>query len=116
MVVFHIVAFKTRSASGLQTLRENFLALPERCLHPKTGESYIKIARGGKQISTEGKDRGMQVCFVMEFDVSRSSAIDLCQQAKKDQRVVAVSEHWVGDRLTSVLEVRARVGKSEKGA
>ncbi|WVQ95461.1 hypothetical protein IAU59_002558 [Kwoniella sp. CBS 9459] len=68
MVVFHIVAFKTRSASGLQTLRENFLALPERCVHPKTGESYIKIARGGRQISTEGKDRGMQVCFVMEFD------------------------------------------------
>ncbi|WWC92386.1 uncharacterized protein L201_007343 [Kwoniella dendrophila CBS 6074] len=68
MVVYHIVAFKTRSATGLQALREAFLALPQECLHPTTNKPYIQIARGGKQISTEGKDRGMQVCFVMEFE------------------------------------------------
>ncbi|WRT70787.1 uncharacterized protein IL334_007786 [Kwoniella shivajii] len=68
MVVFHIVAFKTHSSAGLQALREGFLDLPNVCLHPKTGQPYIKIARGGKQVSTEGKDRGMQVCFVMEFE------------------------------------------------
>ncbi|OCF45642.1 hypothetical protein I317_00544 [Kwoniella heveanensis CBS 569] len=90
MVVFHIVAFKTRSASGLQTLRENFLALPERCLHPKTGESYIKIARGGKQISTEGKDRGMQVCFVMEFDNEEDLAYYLDQDPIHEEFKVSV--------------------------
>ncbi|WWC72661.1 uncharacterized protein I206_106625 [Kwoniella pini CBS 10737] len=68
MVVYHIVAFKTKSAAGLEPLRQGFLALPEKCLHPKTGKPYIQIARGGKQISSEGKDRGMQVCFVMEFE------------------------------------------------
>ncbi|WVR08682.1 hypothetical protein IAU60_005740 [Kwoniella sp. DSM 27419] len=67
MVVFHIVAFKTKSAEGLKALTDSFLALPKDCISP-AGQPYIKIARGGRQISTEGKDHEMQVCFVMEFE------------------------------------------------
>ncbi|WVQ86154.1 hypothetical protein IAT38_008322 [Cryptococcus sp. DSM 104549] len=68
MTILHIVAFKTGSPAGLSALTTAFLALQSECLNPTTGQPYIQEVRGGKQISTEGRDRGMQVCFVMEFE------------------------------------------------
>lgn len=64
------VAFKTATPSTLGLLITSIRALKDNCLHPRTGKPYILDLRGGKQISTEGLDRGMQVVFVMEFEVS----------------------------------------------
>lgn len=45
------------------------MGLAKTCVKPDSGETYIKSIRGGKNISIEGLDHGMQVIFVMEFEV-----------------------------------------------
>ncbi|KAK8850610.1 hypothetical protein IAR55_004529 [Kwoniella newhampshirensis] len=85
MAVYHIVAFKTSSPETIPQLTEGFLNLPSVCLHPSTKKSYIKIAKGGKQVSTEGKDHGMQVCFIMEFESREDLAYYLDEDPVHEQ-------------------------------
>ncbi|EIW70082.1 hypothetical protein TREMEDRAFT_29841, partial [Tremella mesenterica DSM 1558] len=61
------VAFKLASEDLLSSFVEKFKTLSQNCLD-KNGQRYIKSIRGGKQISPEGMDGGMQVVFIVEFD------------------------------------------------
>ncbi|GMK59357.1 hypothetical protein CspeluHIS016_0703720 [Cutaneotrichosporon spelunceum] len=66
MGLLHIVAFKLADARHLPSLTSDMLALKERCT--LKGKPYIRSVVGGKQSSPEGKDGGMQVVFLLEFE------------------------------------------------
>ncbi|WWD20789.1 hypothetical protein CI109_105266 [Kwoniella shandongensis] len=85
MTFYHVVSFRTKTPEGLAQLTEGFLKLPGQCLHPTTNKTYISAAKGGKQISTEGIDRGMQVTFIMEFETKADLAYYLDEDPVHDQ-------------------------------
>lgn len=64
----YAVAFKLADAKHLPDLSLALLALKEEC--HINGRKYIRSAHGGKQSSTEGHEKGMQVVFLLEFEVS----------------------------------------------
>jgi hypothetical protein len=63
------VAFKLKDAAHLPALNAGMLALKEQCA--LDGRAYIRSAVGGRQSSPEGHEKGMQVVFVLEFEVRR---------------------------------------------
>lgn len=70
-----VVAFKSEaSPEAQQTLISSFEALAQKCLHPKTGKPYIKSLKAGRQNSPEGMTKGLDLIFVLEFEVSLASA------------------------------------------
>jgi len=74
MPVYHIVAFKLHDSSLLPKLTSEFLALEKGCVRPNGGGSYIKSVKGGRNISTEKIDHGMEVVFIMEMENEKDLA------------------------------------------
>lgn len=68
------VAFKLADTAKLPALSEGMLALKEQCVR-EDGSRYIVSAVGGKQSNTEGHDGGMQVVFLVEFEVSEGKLV-----------------------------------------
>ncbi|CAD6586016.1 MAG: hypothetical protein TREMPRED_004315 [Tremellales sp. Tagirdzhanova-0007] len=66
MAIYHIVAFKLSDPSKLPQLTRDFLTLEKRCAR-ENGKPYIVSVKGGDQISTESRDHGMQIVFILEF-------------------------------------------------
>ena len=67
------VAFKSEApASTQQALISSFEALAQGCIHPKTGVPYIKSFKAGRQNSPEEWTKGLELVFVLEFEVSLS--------------------------------------------
>lgn len=67
----HAVAFKSQAGpAAQQTLVSSFEALAQQCLHPKTGKPYITSLKCGRQNSPEGMTKGLELIFVLEFEVS----------------------------------------------
>jgi hypothetical protein len=65
------VAFKSSAPpAAQQTLVSSFEALAQQCLHPKTGKPYITSLKCGRQNSPEGMTKGLELIFVLEFEVS----------------------------------------------
>jgi len=65
------VAFKSTAPPAVQqTLASSFEALAQQCLHPKTGKTYITSLKCGRQNSPEGMTKGLELIFVLEFEVS----------------------------------------------
>jgi hypothetical protein len=52
-----------------QKLIISFEALTKQCLHPSTNKPYITSFRSGRQNSPEGMTKGMELIFVLEFEV-----------------------------------------------
>ncbi|GFZ47989.1 hypothetical protein JCM24511_05736 [Saitozyma sp. JCM 24511] len=81
MTIYHIVSFKVPGGSSAHSqLTSDFFALKDACVRPADGKPYISAIRGGRQSSKEGKDQGMDVVFILEFDVdsfawSRSAGV-----------------------------------------
>jgi hypothetical protein len=71
------VAFKLADPAKLPALNDAMLALKRDCVR-KDGTRYIVSAVGGKQTNKEGHDGGMQVVFVMEFEVSSRLGVVVC--------------------------------------
>jgi len=70
MPITHIVMFALSPTSSLQSqqdLAARFLALKELCTKPD-GSRYIKALTGGRQTSPEGKGKGLDYGFVLEFE------------------------------------------------
>ena len=65
------MAFKSTAPPAVQqTLASSFEALAQQCLHPKTGKPYITSLKCGRQNSPEGMTKGLELIFVLEFEVS----------------------------------------------
>ena len=56
-------------ASAQATIVSAFEALVEKSTHPKTGKPLIQSFKCGKQNSPEGKTKGLEMVFVLEFEV-----------------------------------------------
>lgn len=69
------VAFKLTDTANLPALSEGMLALKHQCV--RDGKPYIRSAVGGKQTNKEGHDGGMQVVYLVEFEVSRGRVVEL---------------------------------------
>ncbi|KAJ3568665.1 hypothetical protein NPX13_g6342 [Xylaria arbuscula] len=84
MPVKHIVLFQFKddaTAEQVDTVVANMLALKDNCLHATTQKPYISSLTGGKDISIEGRQNGMQYGFVVEFP----SVEDRDYYVKQDQ-------------------------------
>ena len=65
------VAFKSEaSPEAQQSLVSSFEALAQQCIHPKTNKPYITSLKCGRQNSPEGRTKGLDLIFVLEFEVS----------------------------------------------
>ena len=56
-------------ASAQSTLISAFEALAEKCVNEKTGKPLITSFKCGKQNSPEGMTKGLEMIFVLEFEV-----------------------------------------------
>lgn len=74
------MAFKSdASPESQQSLAASFEALAQQCLHPKTNKPYIQSLKAGRQNSPEGKTKGLDLIFVLEFEVRlAASAMPNC--------------------------------------
>lgn len=71
MGVLHIVLLEFKpntDAEKIQDVCQSLFALKDKCIHPTTNEPYLKSLVGGRDISTEGRQRGITHAFVYEFD------------------------------------------------
>ncbi|TYJ55230.1 hypothetical protein B9479_004060 [Cryptococcus floricola] len=69
MAIFHIVSFKTSNPeASLGPLTENLRLLQGSCVNPDTKKPYILDLKGGNVLETEGRNKGMEVVFIMEFE------------------------------------------------
>lgn len=67
---WHVVAFKSdASPEAQQSLTASFEALAQQCIHPETNKPYIKSLKAGRQNSPEGMTKGLDLIFVLEFEV-----------------------------------------------
>ncbi|OWZ30159.1 hypothetical protein LQV05_002847 [Cryptococcus neoformans] len=94
MTIIHVVAFKTATPSTIGPLTTSIKALKDNCINPRTGKPYILDLRGGKQISTEGLDRGMKVVFVMEFENDDDLQYYLYEDPAHDQFKKSAKGEW----------------------
>ncbi|KLT38517.1 hypothetical protein CC85DRAFT_267055 [Cutaneotrichosporon oleaginosum] len=105
MGVFHIVAFKLADAAHIAPLTASMLALKDQCV--RNGKPYIRAASGGRQTSPEGKDRGTQVVFLLEFanqeDADYYIAQDPAHGAFKDKIAGWVEDVVVLDFMPGVF-------------
>ncbi|ORY31288.1 hypothetical protein BCR39DRAFT_587613 [Naematelia encephala] len=67
MTIYHVVSFSTADATSLAEITKGLRALKTTCVKPD-GKPYIKSLHGGSQTSKEGRDHGMQVAFILEFE------------------------------------------------
>jgi hypothetical protein len=64
------VAFTSQASPEVQqTLITSFQALLTECIHPTTGEPYIKTFKSGRQNSPEEWTKGLELIFCLEFEV-----------------------------------------------
>jgi hypothetical protein len=69
------VAFKSEApTSTQQALISTFQALAQLCIHPETKKPYIKSFKAGRQNSPEEWTKGLELVFVIEFEVRLSSS------------------------------------------
>lgn len=67
--VVHLVCFKFQADAEPHLIKktcESFLALANDCLNQK-GSKYIKSIKAGKDVSIEGKSKGLTHAFVVTF-------------------------------------------------
>ncbi|KZT55566.1 hypothetical protein CALCODRAFT_484660 [Calocera cornea HHB12733] len=84
MPITHIVLFAlapSSTAEAQQALAARFLALKDKCVKPD-GSKYIKSLIGGKQTSPEGKGKGLQYGFVVEFETEEDRTYYLEKDAE----------------------------------
>lgn len=62
------MAFKLSNEANLPKLTQSMMALKDSCV--RNGTPYVRSIVGGKQTSPEGHCAGMQVVFIVEFEVS----------------------------------------------
>jgi hypothetical protein len=89
--ISHLVFFKYRSDipwCDLQSHFDVFRRLPGRCLHPATGQPYVRLVCIGKDISWEPFDKGMTHGFVLQF----ASEADLNYYLTEDATHLAFSK------------------------
>jgi hypothetical protein len=55
--------------SAQSTLISSFEALAEKCVNEQTGKPLITSFKCGKQNSPEGMTKGLEMIFVLEFEV-----------------------------------------------
>lgn len=68
--LIHTVGIKsTADQSAQSTLISAFEALAEKCVNEKTGKPLITSFKCGKQNSPEGMTKGLEMIFVLEFEV-----------------------------------------------
>ncbi|KAE8163268.1 stress responsive A/B barrel domain-containing protein [Aspergillus tamarii] len=70
MSITHIVLFQFKedaASESVQKACKQMLSLKDRCLHPSTGNPYIRSASGGKDNSPEGAQGGITHAFIVEF-------------------------------------------------
>lgn len=68
------VAFKSdASPEAKEALVASFEALAQQCLHPETNKPYITSLKAGRQNSPEGRTKGLDLIFVLEFEVGLST-------------------------------------------
>ena len=73
-----IVGIKsTADQSAQSTLISAFEALAEKCVNEKTGKLLITSFKCGKQNSPEGMTKGLEMIFVLEFEVCCSHLLIL---------------------------------------
>lgn len=80
--IVHIVYFRFQADAQENLIKktcENFLALAKDC--QRDGSTYIKSIRAGKDISIEGKSKGLTHAFVVQF----KSIEDRDYYVKEDQ-------------------------------
>ncbi|KZO91929.1 hypothetical protein CALVIDRAFT_541416 [Calocera viscosa TUFC12733] len=97
MAITHIVLLAfvpTASAQSLASVAERFLALKTKCKKPD-GSTYIKSLVGGKQTSPEGKGKGLQYGFVVEFETEEDRTYYL--EADPDHLAFAGSNKGVAN-------------------
>ncbi|ODN99580.1 hypothetical protein L198_03424 [Cryptococcus wingfieldii CBS 7118] len=69
MAIFHIVSFKiSNPEASLGLLTEKLRLLQGSCVNPDTKKPYILDLKGGNVLETEGRNKGMEVVFIMEFE------------------------------------------------
>ncbi|KAI0516896.1 stress responsive A/B barrel domain-containing protein [Xylaria bambusicola] len=71
MAIYHIVmfAFKaTVSAEDIKTTCDIGLHLGEKCIHPTTKATYVKILGCGKENSIGNRQDGITHCLVAKFE------------------------------------------------
>ncbi|KAI2628184.1 stress responsive A/B barrel domain-containing protein [Xylaria nigripes] len=71
MPINHIVMFQfkaTATTACVETALKDMLGLKTACVRQDTQMPYIKSLTGGKDISVEGLQNGIQYAFVVEFE------------------------------------------------
>ncbi|KAJ6505335.1 stress responsive A/B barrel domain-containing protein [Mycena sanguinolenta] len=83
MSLVHIIMFRFKADASPEAVQEacaRVLSLKNNCVDPETHQPYIKSLTGGKDVSIEGFQGGMQYAFVVEF----KSAADRDYYVKTD--------------------------------
>ncbi|KAL4888668.1 hypothetical protein BDV59DRAFT_188123 [Aspergillus ambiguus] len=84
MSITHIVLFQFKTDTTPDVVRDvcsRMLALKDKCIHPTTQKTYIRLSSGGADNSPEGIQNGITHAFVVEF----ASAADRDYYVKEDQ-------------------------------
>ncbi|KAI1497123.1 stress responsive A/B barrel domain protein [Biscogniauxia marginata] len=71
MAIYHIVIFKFKylvPPEEVQAACDRMLALGQKCTHPTTQKTYVKVLGGGKDNSPEGRQNGMTHPFIFQFE------------------------------------------------
>jgi hypothetical protein len=68
-LIYKVGIKSSADPSAQSTLISSFEALAEKCVNPKTGNRLITSFRCGKQNSPEGMTKGLEMIFVLEFEV-----------------------------------------------
>ncbi|KAF2491456.1 stress responsive A/B barrel domain protein [Lophium mytilinum] len=70
--VIHLMICKfkdeTLPASQIDNICQRTLALRTDCIHPSTGQPYIKSIQGGTDQSVQGQNKEMTHAFIIEFE------------------------------------------------
>ncbi|KLU91005.1 hypothetical protein MAPG_09530 [Magnaporthiopsis poae ATCC 64411] len=77
MPVVHVVLMAFEPLATPQEVKkivQNMLALKDKCVHPKTQKPYVKLTKGGVNLTSDGFAEGYSHSFVMEFETGEDCA------------------------------------------
>lgn len=69
LVIWQVGIQSSADPSAQANLVSSFEELTQKCVNPKTGEPLITSFKCGKQNSPEGMTKGLEMVFVLEFEV-----------------------------------------------
>ena len=92
----------TADQSAQSTLISAFEALAEKCVNEKTGKPLITSFKCGKQNSPEGMTKGLEMIFVLEFEVCSFSPHLVDPYSLANMRIRIVHYSRLMDRILKI--------------